>query len=108
MHVIKLLGGKITLAIPQMFLSAYVGSHSCLSHPLLFYHLSVFLFLINSVSYALCVLMCLNQFAHFLAIINTSLDVENLVLFPSLYISLLFSMPSGHRLSLRAALLLMV
>lgn len=40
MNIIILLKGKIALAIPQMFLSAYVTSHSFLTCPLLFYRLS--------------------------------------------------------------------
>lgn len=42
--VIRLLRGKIALAILQMFLSAYVSSHSFLTWPLFFSHFSLFLF----------------------------------------------------------------
>lgn len=42
--VIRLLRGKIALAILQMFLSTYVSSHSFLTWPLFFSHLSIFLF----------------------------------------------------------------
>lgn len=42
--VIRLLRGKIALAILQMFLSTYVSSHSFLTWPLFFFHLSIFLF----------------------------------------------------------------
>lgn len=47
--VIRLLRGKIALAILQMFLSAYVSSHSFLTWPLFFSHLSIFLFQSNAV-----------------------------------------------------------